>query len=220
MTAADCLLLPLLERTEAVVPYFFGEDALQRCQFGRVQKMLKAARSSTVFGDLASDATTLARTNVEYASPLFRPEPVAAARIDATDPELVLTHALTAASEATRDAASRLCANHEGVCRFAIRSSNLSCEDAGLSISVDLALRHVAALMLSRSAATEAPLQPIISSSAADCITSSAGLAPQTPDVLEVFALKVGVPRDMDAASARALRAYLRLFAAAIRQHT
>eukprot|EP00854_Cymbomonas_tetramitiformis_P007120 gene7120-8493_t len=88
MTAADCLLLPLLERTEAVVPYFFGEDALQRCQFGRVQKMLKAARSSTVFGDLASDATTLARTNVEYASPLFRPEPVAAARIDATDPEL------------------------------------------------------------------------------------------------------------------------------------
>ena len=39
-TVADLMLLPFLERTEAVVPYFFGRDALvtSRVPFGRIAR--------------------------------------------------------------------------------------------------------------------------------------------------------------------------------------
>eukprot|EP00966_Prymnesium_polylepis_P011266 259508-Prymnesium_polylepis.1 len=44
-TAADLMLLPLLERTEAVVPYFYGDAALAALPFERAATMLRAARA-------------------------------------------------------------------------------------------------------------------------------------------------------------------------------
>ena len=44
MSAADCLLLPLLERCEACVPYFYGDDAFGALPFARARRMLEVRR--------------------------------------------------------------------------------------------------------------------------------------------------------------------------------
>ena len=43
---ADLMLLPLLERTAAVVPYFFGDGALAGLRFGRAEAYLRRATPS------------------------------------------------------------------------------------------------------------------------------------------------------------------------------
>ena len=64
LSPSDCKLLPLLERLEAVLPYFFGDGAFERLPFGRARAYLEGARAHTFFGAIASDRTTLARTNL------------------------------------------------------------------------------------------------------------------------------------------------------------
>ena len=54
-SVADLMLLPFLERTEAAVPYFFGEDALERAgvPFGRAAAYLRhATRRHAAFAAL------------------------------------------------------------------------------------------------------------------------------------------------------------------------
>ena len=67
---ADLMLLPLLERTAAVVPFFFGADAFSRARvpFDRTRHYIERARESfKPYAELSSDPHTLARTNLRYA---------------------------------------------------------------------------------------------------------------------------------------------------------
>ncbi|KAK7254060.1 hypothetical protein SO694_00008048 [Aureococcus anophagefferens] len=77
------LPLPLLERLEAVLPYFFGDGAFERLPFGRARAYLEwRCGARAFFGEIASDRTTLARTNLRYANPHFAPDAGAARLID------------------------------------------------------------------------------------------------------------------------------------------
>ena len=45
-SVSDLMLLPFLERAEAVVPYFFGEAALASMRFGRVERYLRQVHTA------------------------------------------------------------------------------------------------------------------------------------------------------------------------------
>jgi hypothetical protein len=106
---------------QAVVPYFFGLAAFGDTFLGAAA-YLAAARDQTVFGDFASDATTLARTNVRYAPPVYVPDAAAAALIDATELDTCRLNALNATRAASEDAAARLAENHRAIAGFAVRT--------------------------------------------------------------------------------------------------
>ena len=196
LSPTDCCLLPLLERLEAVLPYFFSYGALDRLPFARAAAYLEGARRHTFFGEICSDATTLARTNLRYAHPRFRPDAAAAETIDGA-------RALDAAAsdDDRRAAAAKLAANHAAVAKFALRcasADNVDAADDALVAAVDDALRAAAAALLA-----DGPAKP-----------------PALPDrrvadALLALSLNIGVPRDMAAKPAAALRTVLRALAGA-----
>ena len=188
LSPSDCKLLPLLERLEAVLPYFFGDGAFERLPFGRARAYLEGARAHTFFGAIASDRTTLARTNLRYANPHFAPDAGAARLID--------HEGAACTAEDRRDAAARLATNHAAVAKFALRaSSSDNRPDETLVAAVDDALRATADSLLGGDA--ELPPGP-----------------PRVADALLALSYNVGVPRDMARGPAAAFRGALRDLAA------
>ena len=144
LAVSDMMLLPFLERTAAVVPYFFGSDALAVArdadgtggvQFARAARYLERARASerTCYGALSSDDSTLARTNLRYAAvdasprysvPAMAVDAAAAAQIDGVDASTRDAWAAASSKVARRDAAARLAANAERVVAFALRCAS------------------------------------------------------------------------------------------------
>ena len=139
MSVADLMILPFLERTESVVPYFFGMGALaadasaRGVPFSRAARYLQRARESdATYCALWSDATTLARTNLRYAEagaaprysvPSMAVDEAAAGEIDGTTTSTRDAWAAEATDSSRREAAARLAANPQKVAAFARRSA-------------------------------------------------------------------------------------------------
>jgi len=222
--------LPLLERVEAIVPYFFGKRVLdQRVPFQLARRMLETARASTVFGDIASDATTLGRTNVCYAPAGFGA--VEAAESDGTVASVAQRwlQAARADSQSRHDAAARVARNHSAIAAFARRSAKgfrrFSVHPGGADpasaiddAALDFALRGVVELLLApRDMADEVFRSQVASAASLCCSCHDVEAAMSAAEALDALALNVGVPRDMGEASARALRSHIRVFSAALR---
>jgi glutathione S-transferase len=228
-TVSDLLLLPFLERTDAVVPYFFGEGALgaSGVPFGRIRAYIEGARAShPAYGALWSDATTLARTNLRYARagqtprysvPSLAVDEAAAGVIDGTESAVRDGWAAAASECARREAAARLAAKPEAVGSFARRCAALPAEtgDGGVGPddAVDAALRAVAALLLRVNGDEHGEAQRA-ASQLHHCYGRDG--AAEAAAALEALSLNVGVPRDMDVEPARALRSHARILAAAL----
>ena len=146
---ADLMLLPLLERTAAVVPYFFGDGALAGLRFGRAEASLRRARAShAVYAAVCSDATTLARTNLRYAMagatprygvPALEVDAAAASLIDGTSTGACDVWAAEATADARGEAAARLAACPARVAAFARRCAMLPADPEALEASAALA---------------------------------------------------------------------------------
>ena len=231
-TVADLMVLPFLERTAAVVPYFFGSDALSdECgvRFDRAAAYLERARTLyEPYKALCSDATTLARTNLRYAEageaprysvPTVTVDEAAAAEIDGTCERIRDLWVIQATMDARRRAATRLATNPSGVAAFSRRCAKLpkrSGSDEEADAVVD-ALRAVATLLL-EDGVGEARLEELHAGAraAAETVRGVHGSdgAADAAEALAALSLNVGVPRDMDVEAARALRSHARIFAA------
>jgi len=221
LTAPDCHLLPLLERAEAVVPYYFGKTVLDVIvPFAKARRMLQVARSKTFFGEIASDATTLGRMNIVYAPRGFNADTAVAAEIDGMAEEVSQNWLLAARGDtaARRDAAARLVRNHDAVGCFAQRSSGGGhVHSQSHAEALNMALQLVTESLLS----AEVPnvlLDSVRAAALALRDTHEVKATTSAADALESLALKIGVPRDMAEAPARALRSHLRLVAGQLRQ--
>merc|ERR1712003_491219 len=86
--------------------------------------MLQAARQHTFFGEIASDATTLGRTNVCYAPRGYMPDAEMSAEMDGLSPGAAQKWFQSARNDlsARQDAAARVASNHGPICAFARRS--------------------------------------------------------------------------------------------------
>ncbi|KAH8072115.1 chloride channel [Aureococcus anophagefferens] len=143
------------------------------------------ARWRDVFGAIASDRTTLARTNLRYANPHFAPDAGAARLID--------HEGVACTAEDRRDAAARLAKNHAAVAKFALRAASADNRpDETLVAAVDDALR---------------PRRTRSSAATPACRLGAARRASRCP-------ANVGVPRDMARGPAAAFRGALRDLAA------
>ena len=212
-TAADLLLLNVLERTAAHVPFFVGPAALDSTPgWSCCAALLAAARGDTpggaervdAFADLAADDDSI---NSAFARS-FKP-PV---RGLGAEPRRQSRGAplLRAPESARRDAAARLARNHLAVGGFARRSAALppvAPGDAGGAL--DDALAATARALLRGEADAAA---------AAREITREHGDAAAREAAAALVALErnVGVPRDMRAQSASALRAACALIASGL----
>lgn len=248
LTVGDLMLLPFLERTEACVPYFFGEEALAALPFARARALLVAARQprASAFGALCSDATTLGRTNLRYAmpggaTPQLRVDAHAAGLIDGSVARVRDHWATSCGAAARRDAAARLAARPAAVVAFASRcaatfagdEAPADVEGSSSAAALDAAMRSVAALLLldleSRdpagpdggAAAGLARLHAVAGRAAHTLrIEHGAEASRAAAAALVGLAENVGVPRDMEVQPARALRSHARLMAEALEEAT
>ena len=213
----------MLERVEALLlhPFLGGP---QLVDWVHVSKMLSTGRQPGVcsFGKLCSDAETLLAISL-------REDPGRTPAMSLQDTILsptrsVLESAQAAAQhpqDACREAASRICANHAAIVAFACcgRGCGRRKEEARKaaevytdSPTVDFALRQVVASLLRSSRNSyHTELESAARRAARFCPEASAALPP-----LRFLSWNVGVPRDMAAAPAAALRAHLRLHLAAL----
>ena len=192
MSAADCLLLPFLERIEAYTIYFHGQTQLQALPwFPKVATLLETARQNcNAYRHFGSDPQTLTRIVLRF-SPQA-PLSADALAIDTPDRNIQLSDA--------QEAAKKLASNHRNVAKFAARLA----DDDKLVDSIDDALLHVANGLASN-----------------DLDYSSVALADplSVADALTVLSHNVGVPRDFLPGPANALRAHLTDLATALRPH-
>ncbi|CAJ1419777.1 unnamed protein product [Effrenium voratum] len=215
----DLMLLPMLERVEALLLHpFLQVSGLELRNWPRVWAMLAEGRRPGVcsFGHLCSDAETLLAISLRE-----DPGRTSALSLEGTilQPEASLMEAAHAAQhppEATREAAARICANAKAVVSFACcgRGCGRAAAAAparGAVATADAALRWVVAALLRPMDAVDLEVS---ARRAVEALSSEDSEAMAVP--LRFLAQNVGVPRDMGAAPAAALRAHLRLLVAAL----
>ncbi|KAJ1457878.1 hypothetical protein M885DRAFT_514378 [Pelagophyceae sp. CCMP2097] len=199
-TAADCQLLPLLERIDAVAVYFYGEESLSQLPFQKCAALLAAARERKAFSyaQLRSDRLTLARIYASFDAPR---EPHAdAAKIDGRCDATRREWLYGAAPAHKRAAAAKLAAKHAGIAAFALRSSG----GGAASPCLGAALLAVATALAAETTSFEVDL----GGRALDVYERhGAEDALRAVGALDALALLVGVPRDLDEPAANALRA-------------
>ncbi|CAJ1344804.1 unnamed protein product [Effrenium voratum] len=215
----DLMLLPMLERVEALLLHpFLQVSGLELRNWPRVWAMLAEGRRPGVcsFGHLCSDAETLLAISLRE-----DPGRTSALSLEGTilQPEASLMEAAHAAQhppEATREAAARICANAKAVVSFACcgRGCGRAAAAApakGAAATADAALRWVVAALLRPMDAVDLEVS---ARRAVEALSSEDSEAMAVP--LRFLAQNVGVPRDMGAEPAAALRAHLRLLVAAL----
>ncbi len=230
--AVDLLLLPLLERCEANVPHpvVGGLPALALERWPALAALLEAGRSPEWTGSVAallSDSITTSGVRLAVTG--------AHAPLPAPPSNLVQAALVAAACDgaARLDAAARLAHKGTPIARFAVagygtgrprpagHTAGRADPRSELVAAVDSALRATASLLLQ-------PAEPQLLASNAQALatellqgapnrqTGDAPLAVGVADALVFLAMNTGVPRDMDAPAARALRAHLMLAAGAV----
>ncbi|CAK0799144.1 unnamed protein product, partial [Prorocentrum cordatum] len=227
----DLMMLVILERVEALLlhPLLGGASGLLLGAWPRASGLLAAGRRPGVcsFGELCSDAETLLAISL-------REDPGRTPALPLQDTLLRPRHTLQEAAraaaghrrEACAEAAARVCARHAAVVAFACcgRGCGRGADEAKAAAAaypsgdgdpdVDLALRLVvAALLVPGGLERRATELEADARRAARCWGSRASPA-LLP--LRFLAQNVGVPRDMAAEPAAALRAHLNLLVAAL----
>ncbi|KAJ8599615.1 hypothetical protein CTAYLR_004688 [Chrysophaeum taylorii] len=194
LSAADCQLLPFLERIEAYAVYFHGRATLDALPFVRAQRLLDTARAECeAFRHFGSDAFTLARVVLRY-------EPSARVSADARAVE----NSRDFKDSDARVAAAKLGTNHEAVAKFALRVAD---DEVGAA-ALDDALRAVATTLLGASSCDAVVTELRDRHEPADLADAATALA--------ALSRNVGVPRDFLPAPAAALRAHCVDLAAAL----
>ena len=224
----DLMLLPMLERVEALLLHpFLHSSGLHLSAWPHVSSMLLEGRRPGLcsFGELQSDAETLLAISLREDPGRT---PVMALEQTILQPETSLSQAAQAAAGGTaaarREAAARVAANGKAVAAFACcgrgcgRTREAAWQAAlgfkGAPEALDLALRWVVASLLRED-------DPIDLESRARRIAETIRQteeAAASAAALQFLAQNIGVPRDMAAEPAAALRAQLRLLVAAIEQ--
>lgn len=234
----DLMLLPYLERVEALLlhPYLGGTSGLSLEKWPRVSKMLAAGRTPGVcsFSELSSDAETLlaismrddgARLAEGVADSLVASSLKTVAELSLADlARLAAGHA----GACRRDAAARICAKHKAVVGFACSGRGCGRGESAvkaakakspasprIAVAVDIALRAVVAALLLDEDDPE-KRATLLESDAVRCAKSLRSDASCAVPALRFLSLNVGVPRDMSASSAGALRAHLKLLVRAL----
>ena len=217
----------MLERVEALLLHPFLASVPDLANWKHVSKMLSTGRQPGIcsFAELCSDAETLLAISLRE-----DPGRTGAISFENTilNPQRSVLEAAEAAAqhsqEARSEAAARICANHAAIVAFACcgRGCGRSREEARKaaeaeasareSPDVDFALRQVAACLLRRSFASELESDARRAARAARDGSGSGSVAA----ALRFLSQNVGVPRDMAAAPAAALRAQLVLHVAAL----
>jgi len=234
----DLMLLPYLERIEGLLlhPYLGGSFGLLLEDWPLVSKMLTTGRTPGVcsFSELSCDAETILAVSLRDDGARL-PEHAAKKLLGASSrnaQELSLIDSSRLAAEHTaaacKDAAARISANHAAVVGFACRGRGCgrgrrAVEEAvdtynpsgGTAMAVDIAMRSVVeALLLNES--DQVRRATLLEAEARDCARTLGKDAARAVPALRFLTLNIGVPRDMSAASAAALRAHLKLFVKAL----
>jgi len=203
LTAADLQLIPLLERYEAYILFFYGQTCLDSvCPFDRLGNMLHAARDqSQAVHDLSSDQHTLARIALHY-------DPEGSPRSENADAIEKPKRTFTCSD--ARIAAAKLARNHGPVAKFALRLATKQCEQQQEDVvkAIDFALLQIATTLLHDGTSSPSFLP--------QSFKYPLSIKQYTADAISMLALHVGVPRDFWPGPADALRAYCSDFAHAL----
>eukprot|EP00401_Gymnodinium_catenatum_P007058 CAMPEP_0117552840 /NCGR_PEP_ID=MMETSP0784-20121206/49916_1 /TAXON_ID=39447 /ORGANISM="" /LENGTH=546 /DNA_ID=CAMNT_0005349927 /DNA_START=264 /DNA_END=1901 /DNA_ORIENTATION=+ len=223
----DLMMLPILERVEALLlhPFLGGSSGHVLSNWPRVSRMLAVGRKPGVcsFGELCSDAETLLAISLRDDGDRT---PLAPLQGTVLQPPLAVLEATRAAAEhsavACHDAAARIC--HKAIVAFACQGrgcgrgrNDIKQAAAAYSCTgpiVDLVLRSVVAALVLKGTPEYRALQ--LERDARAMARALQGDAKAAVPALRFLAQNIGVPRDMSAASAAALRAHLRVFIAAL----
>ena len=216
-------LLPILERVEALLLHPFLASGPRLSNWASISEMLSTGRRPGIcsFGELCSDAETLLAISLREDPGRTSAMPLP--RNTILSPALSVLEAAEAAAqhsqEACREAAARICSNHSAIVSFAccgrgcgrrtVEARKMAEAYPGHNPEVDLALRQVVESLL-RACRDAYPSE--LESAARRAARSAAALA-LAP--LRFLSQNIGVPRDMAALPAGALRAHLRLHLAA-----
>eukprot|EP00439_Symbiodinium_sp_Y106_P063013 s519_g9.t1 len=219
----DLMLLPILERVEALLLHPFLASGPRLSNWASISEMLSTGRRPGIcsFGELCSDAETLLAISLREDPGRTSAMPLP--RNTILSPALSVLEAAEAAAqhsqEACREAAARICSNHSAIVSFAccgrgcgrrtVEARKMAEAYPGHNPEVDLALRQVVESLL-RACRDAYPSE--LESAARRAARSAAALA-LAP--LRFLSQNIGVPRDMAALPAGALRAHLRLHLAA-----
>ncbi|CAE7742894.1 unnamed protein product [Symbiodinium sp. CCMP2592] len=221
----DLMLLPILERVEALLLHPFLASGPRLSNWASVSEMLSTGRRPGIcsFGELCSDAETLLAISLREDPGRTSAMPLPRNAI--LSPALSVLEAAEAAAqhsqEACREAAARICSNHSAIVSFAccgrgcgrrtVEARKMAEGYPGHNPEVDLALRQVVESLLRASCRDAYPSE--LESAARRAARSSAAALALAP--LRFLSQNIGVPRDMAALPAGALRAHLRLHLAA-----
>lgn len=202
----DYLLLPVLERMEAYVPHpgLGNSQHLSLTRWPKLAGLLAAGRvpGQSAFAHICSDAETLLGIAFRGREPQLQ-------KRFSRDTDRPSLDELASATPACRDAAARLCSNHAAIARFVARGHGVGPNEKVAVDVVDDALRAVAASLLNESS----PRLGVASAAAALQAAHGTAASRAASGALRFLARNTGVPRDMDAATAKAFRTHLLLFA-------
>ena len=244
--AADFMLLPWLERTEALLPAVPGSaGVLTADAWVATRSLLDAARASTAFADYEADPESLWADLTTELTAQGLPSPHATARpsVGAAEPpggggaeradgeaeadELSshVAECMRAAPSAKREAAAQLASRHAAIARFAWRKARLpptriadGCADAAAPLlALEATLQALTSQLLSSQSQKDVRAA---STAAAARISRHHGrhAAHDSSIALTALASNVAVPRDLRREAAQALRAHTRVLAAALRE--
>ncbi|CAE7665492.1 unnamed protein product [Symbiodinium necroappetens] len=223
----DLMLLPILERVEALLLHPFLASGPRLSNWASVSEMLSTGRLPGLcsFGDLCSDAETLLAISLREDPGRTSALPGTALSGTLLRPPISVLEAAEAAAqhsqEACREAAARICSNHSAIVSFAccgrgcgrrtVEARKMAETYPGHNPEVDLALRQVVESLLRAAGRDAYPSE--LESAARRAARSSARASALAP--LRFLSQNIGVPRDMAALPAAALRAHLLLHLAA-----
>ncbi|CAE7823899.1 Slc35f3, partial [Symbiodinium sp. KB8] len=222
----DLMLLPILERVEALLLHPFLASGPRLSNWAS-SEMLSTGRLPGLcsFGDLCSDAETLLAISLREDPGRTSALPGTALSGTLLRPAISVLEAAEAAAqhsqEACREAAARICSNHSAIVSFAccgrgcgrrtVEARKMAETYPGHNPEVDLALRQVVESLLRAAGRHAYPSE--LESAARRAARSSARASALAP--LRFLSQNIGVPRDMAALPAAALRAHLLLHLAA-----
>ena len=202
-SAADCFLLPFLERIEAYTMYFHGKKTLETLNwYPKMATLLETARSRCdTYRDFGGDAHSLAHIVLKFHPDL--PISDDAKTIDTPDKNRIT-------KIDAKIAALKLAKNHQKVTAFAARTAGFVTDDSKKNDD-DLFFENCLedALLCVANGLLDTPTSFDYSPAAKNLLTKNSRCLPKVAHALRALSLNVGVPRDFAPGPANALRAHL-----------